>query len=285
MKALKDLLFMGAQYLLPHHLLSRLAGCVAECRWPWFKNRLIQWFVKAYQVNMQEAQVTDPTSFKHFNDFFTRALKPGAREFVNAAGSIASPVDGTISQIGNIEAGRIFQAKGHEFSTYDLLGGSKALAKQFEGGKFTTIYLSPKDYHRVHMPVSGTLKEMIYIPGRLFSVSPLTTSRIPSLFSRNERMIAVFDTALGTMAVVMVGAMIVASIETVWAGLVTPPKRQLQRTHYGEPVTLAKGDELGRFKLGSTAIILFSEDVMDWEQSLAADQSVRLGQLLGKTLS
>jgi phosphatidylserine decarboxylase len=280
--AIKEMLFMVAQYLLPHHLLSRLAGCIAECRWPWFKNPLITWFIKSYRVNMAEAQVSDPKTFKHFNDFFTRALKPGAREFVSEAGSVASPVDGAISQIGDIEEGRIFQAKGHEFSTYDLLGGSKKLAECFEGGKFTTIYLSPKDYHRVHMPISGTLREMVYIPGRLFSVSPLTTRKVPSLFSRNERMVAIFDTDFGPMAIVMVGAMIVASIETVWAGLVTPPKRQLQRQHYGAPVHLEKGEELGRFKLGSTVVMLFGKDAMDWENSLVPDQSVQMGQLLGR---
>lgn len=285
MKALKDLLFMVAQYGLPHHLISRLAGCVAECRWPWFKNPLIKWFVNAYQVNMSEAQITDPTSFAHFNDFFTRALKADARPFVNEQGSIACPVDGNISQIGDIEAGRIFQAKGHEFSTYDLLGGSLDLEKQFDGGKFTTIYLSPKDYHRIHMPVSGTLREMIYVPGRLFSVSPLTTSKVPSLFSRNERMVAIFDTEFGPMAMVLVGAMIVASIETVWAGAVTPPKRQLQKTSYGEPIYLKKGEELGRFKLGSTIVMLFGKNAMNWEQALTPDQSVRMGQLLGKQTS
>ena len=232
---------------------------------------------------MSEAEVTDPTAFAHFNDFFTRALKPDARPFVSEQGSIACPVDGAISQLGDIEAGRLFQAKGHEFSTYDLLGGSLELEKQFDGGKFATIYLSPKDYHRVHMPVSGTLREMIYVPGRLFSVSPLTTNNVPSLFSRNERMVAIFDTELGPMAVVMVGAMIVASIETVWAGLVTPRKRQLQKFSYGEPLHLNKGDEVGRFKLGSTAVILFGKDAMDWEQILAPDQSVRMGQLLGQT--
>lgn len=284
MKALKEFLFMVAQYLLPHNLLSRLAGCVAECRWPWFKNRFIKWFVKTYQVNMSEAEVSDPTAFAHFNDFFTRALKPDARSFVSEQGSIACPVDGAISQIGNIEAGRLFQAKGHEFSTYDLLGGSLELEKQFDGGKFTTIYLSPKDYHRIHMPVSGTLREMIYVPGRLFSVSPLTTRNVPSLFSRNERMVAIFDTELGPMAMVLVGAMIVASIETVWAGLVTPPKRQLQKTRYGSPITLKKGEELGRFKLGSTVVMLFGKDAMVWEQALTSDESVRMGQLLGSAV-
>lgn len=281
MAALKDLLFMVAQYILPHHLLSRLAGYVAECRWPWFKNPLIKWFVNAYQVNMAEAQITDPTAFKHFNDFFTRALKPNAREFVSTTGSIACPVDGAISQIGDIEAGRIFQAKGHEFSTYDLLGGSKTLAQEFEGGKFTTIYLSPKDYHRIHMPISGTLRKMIYVPGRLFSVSPLTTSKVPSLFSRNERVVAIFDTEFGPMAMVLVGAMIVASIETTWAGLVTPPKRQLKKFSYAESIHLEKGDEMGRFKLGSTVVMLFGKDAMNWEQNLTPDQGVRMGQLLG----
>jgi phosphatidylserine decarboxylase len=282
MKALKNLFFMVAQYLLPHHLLSRLAGYVAECRWAWFKNPLIEWFVRSYQVDMSEAEITEPTAFANFNDFFTRALKTDARPFVDEPGNIACPVDGAISQIGDIEAGRLFQAKGHEFSSYDLLGGSAELEQQFDGGKFTTIYLSPKDYHRVHMPISGTLREMIYIPGRLFSVSPLTTSKVPSLFSRNERMVAIFDTALGPMAVVMVGAMIVASIETVWAGLVTPPKRKLQTCRYGEKIHIKKGDEVGRFKLGSTAVILFGKDAMDWDQALTPGQSVRMGQLLGQ---
>lgn len=281
MKALKDLLFMMAQYLLPHHLLSRFAGCVAECRWPWFKNPLIEWFVKAYQVNMSEAEITDPTTFAHFNDFFTRALKTDARVFVDEPGSIACPVDGAISQIGDIEAGRLFQAKGHEFSGFDLLGGSLELEKEFDGGKFTTVYLSPKDYHRIHMPVSGTLRKMIYVPGRLFSVSPLTTSKVPSLFSRNERVVAIFDTEFGPMAMVLVGAMIVASIETVWAGLVTPSKRQLQKFSYGEQIHLKKGEELGRFKLGSTIVMLFGKDAMDWEPTLTPDRSVQMGQLMG----
>jgi len=272
---------MLAQYVLPHHLLSRLAGCIAECRWAWFKNPLIKWFVKSYQVNMSEARESNPTAFANFNDFFTRELKPDARSFVEQTGSIACPVDGAISQIGDIEAGRIFQAKGHEFSTYDLLGGSLELEKEFAGGKFTTIYLSPKDYHRIHMPISGTLRKMIYVPGRLFSVSPLTASRVPSLFSRNERAVAIFDTEYGPMAMVLVGAMIVASIETVWAGLVTPPKRQRQTFNYQTPIHLEKGDEMGRFKLGSTVILLFGKDAINWEQALCADQPVRMGQLLG----
>lgn len=282
MPVLKDLLFMAAQYLLPHHLLSRLAGCVAECRWRWFKNPLIKWFVKFYQVNMSEAQISDPSAFANFNDFFTRALQEGARSFVGEPGSIACPVDGAISQIGDIEAGRIFQAKGHAFSSFDLLGGSHSLAREFDGGKFTTIYLSPKDYHRIHMPVSGTLREMTYVPGKLFSVSPLTASQVPSLFARNERVVAIFDTEYGPMAMVLVGAMIVASIETVWAGLVTPPKRQLQKFSYNDPIELKKGEEMGRFKLGSTVVLLFGKDAMNWEQALCADQPVRMGQRLGQ---
>ena len=276
---------MVGQYVLPHHLLSRLAGYIAECRWAWFKNPFIKWFARTYEVNLSEAQITNPAAFENFNDFFTRALKPDARSFVNDPGSIACPVDGAISQIGDIEAGRIFQAKGHEFSTYDLLGGCRELEKEFDGGKFTTIYLSPRDYHRIHMPISGTLRKMVYVPGKLFSVSPLTTSKVPSLFSRNERVVAIFDTEIGPMAMVLVGAMIVASIETVWAGLVTPPKRQLSHIDYGEKIHLKKGEEMGRFKLGSTVVMLFGKDAMEWEHSLAPDQPVRMGQLYGNESS
>ena len=282
MSVIKEFFFILAQFLLPHHWLSRLIGYLADCRWPWFKNRLIKQFISTYQVNMTEAAEPNPEAYTCFNDFFTRALKPDARDFPKHENEIACPADGAISQLGDIENGRIFQAKGHHFSTRELLGGSEELAQLFEKGKFATIYLSPKDYHRVHMPLSGELKQMIYIPGRLFSVSPLTTSQIPRLFARNERMVALFETAHGPMAVIMVGAMIVASIETVWAGLVTPPKRQLHETHYGERVELNKGDEMGQFKLGSTAILLFGKDMISWDEKLQADQTVALGETLGK---
>lgn len=284
---MKDRLFILSQYLLPHHLLSRLIGRAAECRAGWFKNRLIGWFAKQYQVNMSEAQIEDLTAFAHFNDFFTRALKDGARPLDPTPGAVLCPADGAVSQLGKIEHGRIFQAKGHSFSLVELLGGDSERAAPFMGGEFATIYLSPKDYHRVHMPLAGTLKEMVYVPGRLFSVNQTTAENVPELFARNERVVCLFDTERGPMAVVLVGAMIVASIETVWAGLVTPPKRTLKSVRYDEaaraPVVLEKGAELGRFKLGSTAIVLFGAEQVQWAAELAANSSVLMGQRLADT--
>jgi len=282
---MKDRLFILSQYLLPHHLLSRLIGCAAECRVGWFKNRLIGWFAQQYQVNMSEAQVEDLTAFAHFNDFFTRALKDGARPLDTAPGSVLSPADGAVSQLGKIEQGRVFQAKGHSFSVIELLGGDSQRAAPFMGGDFATVYLSPKDYHRVHMPLTGTLKEMVYVPGRLFSVNQTTAENVPELFARNERVVCLFDTERGPMAVVLVGAMIVASIETVWAGLITPPKRALKTFRYDEaaraPIVLEKGAELGRFKLGSTAVVLFGPEQVQWAEGLAANSPVKMGQRLG----
>jgi phosphatidylserine decarboxylase len=193
-----------------------------------------------------------------------------------------SPADGAVSQLGPIEHGRVFQAKGHSFSVLELLGGDSAVAAPFMGGDFATIYLSPKDYHRVHMPLAGTLREMVYIPGRIFSVNQTTAENVPELFARNERVACIFDTERGPMAVVLVGAMIVASIETVWAGLVTPPKRELKTFRYDEaargPIHLEKGAELGRFKLGSTAIVLFGPDQVKWSEELLAGTPVQMGQ-------
>jgi phosphatidylserine decarboxylase len=282
---MKQRLFIISQYLLPHHLLSRLIGCLAECRLEWIKNPLIKAFAKHYQVDMSEAQVESLSAYEHFNAFFTRALKEGARPLDSAAEAVLCPADGAISQLGRIEHGRLFQAKGHSFSVVELLGGDSALAAPFMGGNFATVYLSPKDYHRVHMPLSGTLREMVYVPGRLFSVNQTTAENVPELFARNERVVCVFDTERGPMAVVLVGAMIVASVETVWAGLITPPARQLKRTRYDEsaraPVVLEKGAELGRFKLGSTAIVLFGPEQVQWAESLQACSPVRMGQRLG----
>ncbi|QEY65238.1 phosphatidylserine decarboxylase [Metapseudomonas lalkuanensis] len=281
---MKERLFIISQYLLPHHLLSRLAGCIAECRVQWFKNAFTTWFAKRYQVNMSEALVEDVTAYEHFNAFFTRALKPGARPLDETPGAILCPADGAISQIGPIEHGRCFQAKGHSFSVLELLGGDAERAAPFMGGEFATVYLSPKDYHRVHAPLGGTLREMVYVPGRLFSVNQSTAENVPELFARNERVVCIFDTERGPMAVVLVGAMIVASIETTWAGLVTPPKRELKTFSYDEaaraPITLAKGDELGRFKLGSTAIVLFGPDQVRWAENAWPGSQVRMGQLL-----
>lgn len=282
---MKDRLFILSQYLLPHHLLSRLIGCAAECRAVWFKSRLINWFAQQYQVNMSEAQVEDLNAYAHFNDFFTRALKDGARPLDSTAGAVLCPADGAVSQLGKIEQGRVFQAKGHSFSVIELLGGDSQRANPFMGGDFATIYLSPKDYHRVHMPLTGTLREMVYVPGRLFSVNQTTAENVPELFARNERVVCLFDTERGPMAVVLVGAMIVASIETVWAGLVTPPKRELKTFKYDEaaraPIILEKGAELGRFKLGSTAIVLFGPEQVQWAEQLAANCAVQMGERLG----
>jgi phosphatidylserine decarboxylase len=282
---MKDRLFILSQYLLPHHLLSRLIGCAAECRSVWFKSRLINWFAQQYQVNMSEAQVEDLNAYAHFNDFFTRALKDGARPLDSTPGAVLCPADGAVSQLGKIEQGRVFQAKGHSFSVIELLGGDTERATAFMGGDFATIYLSPKDYHRVHMPLTGTLREMVYVPGRLFSVNQTTAENVPELFARNERVVCLFDTERGPMAVVLVGAMIVASIETVWAGLVTPPKRSLKTFKYDEaartPIVLQKGAELGRFKLGSTAIVLFGPEQVQWAEQLAANSAVQMGERLG----
>ena len=281
---MQERLFIIMQYLLPQHLLSRLAGCLANCTWAWVKNPFISWFVKRYQVDMSEAQQEDPTAFACFNDFFTRALKDGARPLDEQANSVLCPADGAISQIGQIEHGRVFQAKGQSFSVLELLGGNPEHAALFQGGQFATVYLSPRDYHRVHMPLQGTLRDMIYVPGKLFSVNQSTAENVPELFARNERVVCLFDSPAGPMAVVLVGAMIVASVETVWAGLVAPPTRQLKAQQYGQTApNLERGAEMGRFKLGSTAIILFGPEQVRWAEQLQAGTAVRMGQAMGVT--
>ena len=282
---MRDRLFILSQYLLPHHLLSRLAGGLANCTWDWVKNPFINWFVKRYQVDMSQAIEQDPTAYASFNDFFTRALLPDARPLDTDQRSILCPADGAISQLGSIEHGRVFQAKGQSFSVLELLGGNAQHADLFQGGQFATVYLSPRDYHRVHMPLSGTLREMIHVPGKLFSVNQLTAGNVPELFARNERVVCLFDTEAGPMAVVLVGAMIVASIETVWAGLVAPPTRQVRSQEYGTSAPqLERGAEMGRFKLGSTAIVLFGPGHAQWDEKLLAGSLVRMGQKLGERL-
>lgn len=281
----KDRLFILAQYLLPHHLLSRLIGCAAECRAPWFKDRLIPWFARRYKVDMREAQVEDLSAYEHFNAFFTRALKDGARPLDETAGAVLCPADGAISQLGPIEHGRVFQAKGHSYSLMELLGGDAERAAPFMGGEFATVYLSPKDYHRVHMPLAGTLREMVYVPGRLYSVNPLTARSVPGLFARNERVVCIFDTpAHGPMALVLVGAMIVASVQTVWAGRIAPHRPDLAATRYegAQAVELAQGAEMGRFLLGSTVVALFGRDRVDWTDLAEPGGAVRMGQALGR---
>ena len=280
----KDQLFAFAQHITPQKTLSRAIGRIAECENRWVKNTFISQFVKKYQVDMSEAINSDPLSYRNFNDFFTRAIRPELRPICDQDDGIACPADGAISQLGNIEYGTLFQAKGHNYSLTDLLGGDASLSNQFLGGSFATVYLSPKDYHRVHMPLTGRLTKMIHIPGKLFSVNKVTAEQIPNVFARNERTVCLFDTEAGPMAVILVGAMIVASIETVWAGQVTPFNKQVVTWDYGalNNIELKKGEEMGRFKLGSTAIILFGKDAINWEESLQAETPTKMGMHFGR---
>ncbi|HKK13511.1 MAG TPA: archaetidylserine decarboxylase [Gammaproteobacteria bacterium] len=280
-------LFAWAQYPLPHHALSRLVGLATRSRRSWVRGPLIRWFVRRYGVDLGEAAEPDPAAYADFQAFFTRALRPGARPVCGQEDGIACPADGTLSQLGTLEGGRLVQAKGRTFGAAALLGGSEERAAPFRDGAFATVYLAPRDYHRVHMPVAGTLREMVHVPGRAFSVNPATTAHVPGLFARNERVAAIFDTAAGPMAVVLVGAMLVATIDTRWAGTVTPPAgRRVQRWAYPEggstAVVLGRGEEMGRFNLGSTAIVLFARERAAWDAGLTPGQPVRMGQCLGR---
>lgn len=281
----KKKLFAAIQYPLPHHLISRLVGLLAQSRVRWLKDLFIGQFIKAFNVDMTEAAQPDAKAYENFNEFFTRPLKEGVRPVVALEHSMACPVDGTVSQLGPIDYGRIFQAKGHSYSVLELLGGDVERAAPFMGGQFATVYLSPKDYHRIHMPVTGTLREMVHVPGRLFSVNPATTENVDGLFARNERVVAIFDTEYGPMAMVLVGAMIVASIETVWSGQVTPLNREVAVTRYSDApqaITLQKGDELGRFKLGSTIVMLYAPEAAQFLDSFQPGTPTRMGEYFGQ---
>ncbi|MDH5178440.1 MAG: archaetidylserine decarboxylase [Gammaproteobacteria bacterium] len=273
------------QYCIPHHLLSRLMGKLTHSRNKLVKLTYMKFIIKFFGVNMDEAQEQDLNQYEHFNAFFTRALKPEARPIVDNPAKLASPVDGRISQMGPINKDRLFQAKGHEYSLGALLGAEDKWAKQFVEGEFATIYLSPKDYHRIHMPCDARLKEMRHIPGKLFSVNPATTRAIPGLFARNERLVCLFNTPVGPMAMILVGALFVASIETTWQGVITPPTHaDMQVTQYAEgmlEVALKKGEEMGRFNMGSTVILLFRKDKMQWLEGLEAGSAVNMGQEIG----
>ena len=285
---MKNRLFLLGQYLLPHHALSRLTGYFAKCRVPCFKNQVIRCFIRWFDVDMSAAIGDGPEDYEHFDAFFTRSLKSGARPLQGGDGSVISPADGVISQIGVIDGDRLFQAKGHTYTLGQLLGGNAALAGLFQDGRFVTIYLSPRDYHRVHMPLTGTLRTMIHVPGKLFSVNPLTVSKVPNLFARNERVICVFDTHAGPMAVVLVGAMIVASITTVWAGSIQSSGSDVTTVHYEtgkNALKLARGVELGRFGLGSTVIVVFGARAIDWIASTVESQPLRVGEQLGLVVS
>ena len=269
------------QYLFPKHAMTVFAGLVANAEAGGITTEIIRRFVRKYRVNMEEAENPDIASYASFNAFFTRALRAGARPLATA--EYICPVDGAISQFGPIEQDQIFQAKGHTYSTTALVGGDAALAAQFRNGSFATIYLSPRDYHRIHMPCDGRLTRMIYIPGTLFSVNPTTARGVPGLFARNERVVCVFESVKGPFVLTLVGATIVGSMATVWHGVVNPPRTRAVRewTYAPGEVSLKKGDEMGRFLLGSTVVLLFPEHTLDFHEEWEAARPVRLGEALG----
>ena len=277
-----DRLAVLPQYLMPKRAMTAFAGWCAGSEALWWTRNVIPWFIERYGVDMGEAANPDPTSYPTFNQFFTRALKSGARPIADA--SLVCPVDGAISQFGPIERGRIIQAKGHDYSAQALVGGDAQLAAQFEHGQFATLYLSPRDYHRIHMPCDGRLLRMIYVPGELFSVNPTTARGVPGLFARNERVVCVFSTAFGPMVLALVGATIVGSMATVWHGVVNPPRGgPVREWRYDEPpVRLAKGEEMGRFLLGSTVVLLLAEPALRFNPDWAPERAVRLGEAMAE---
>jgi phosphatidylserine decarboxylase len=278
------------QYVLPKQALTVFAGWVARARGGRFTHALIRWFIRRYGVNMDEAANDNITKFATFNEFFTRALKAQARPLSGAA--FVCPVDGAISQFGHIQGEQIFQAKGHQYSTQALVGGDAALAAQFQDGEFATIYLSPKDYHRIHMPVAARLRRMIYVPGELFSVNPATAQGVPGLFARNERVVCVFDVPHGPkgenrpFVQVLVGATIVGSMATAWHGVVNPPRsRHVREWAYdNQAFLLSRGEEMGCFLLGSTVVLLWPKDTIAFNQQWIAGQGVRMGEAMGEAL-
>lgn len=269
------------QYLLPKQALTALAGRIAGAKGGRLSPHLIRWFVRRYGVNMDEAHNPDLGSYPSFNEFFTRALCEGARPLADS--DFICPVDGAISQFGTIEHDQIFQAKGHRYSTTALVGGDNALAAQFEHGSFATLYLSPRDYHRIHMPCDGRLTRMIYVPGSLFSVNPATAQGVPGLFARNERVVCVFESEFGPFVLVLVGATIVGSMATVWHGVVNPPRGGTVREwrYDDQEIVLKKGAEMGRFLLGSTVVMLFPRGVLEFNPEWAATRAIRLGEAMG----
>jgi phosphatidylserine decarboxylase len=280
---LLDRLNVLALRLLPQHLLARAMYQVARCRWRPLKDLLIRFVVRRYRVDLSEAEQADPGDYASFNAFFTRALRNGARPIDTAPEAITSPVDGGVSQAGLIRAGQLMQAKGHEYSLEALLAGDRELASQFSDGSFATLYLSPRDYHRIHMPLAGRLQRMDFVPGELYSVSDAVTQLVPGLFARNERVITLFETAYGPLAVILVGAIFVGSMETVWAGEVRAPGPAPTRWVYAAAAAprLDKGAEMGRFNMGSTVIMLLPQDRCRWVDDLQPGRRVRLGERIG----
>jgi phosphatidylserine decarboxylase len=279
-----DRLSVLAQYVLPKRLLTRLMGWLAGLNGGRATTAVIRWFVRRYGVNMAEAANPDVAAYPTFNEFFTRPLRDDARKW--SAADFACPVDGVTSQCGVIAGDRVFQAKGHDYSTLALLGGDRALASSFDDGSFATLYLSPRDYHRIHMPCDGSLRRMIHVPGDLFSVNPLTARAVPGLFARNERVVCIFEGEHGHFAMVLVGATIVGSMATVWHGVVNPPRPgKLREWSYPDgEVCLGKGEEMGRFLLGSTVVLLFPRDMLVFVNDWVEGCQVRLGEAMGYTV-
>ena len=281
---MSDRLAVLPQYLLPKQALTHFAGFVASRERGWVTTEIIRRFVAKYRVNMSEALNPDIASYRTFNDFFTRALQPGARPLAPA--DLVCPVDGAISQFGAIAHDQLVQAKGHNYSTTALVGGDQALAASYENGYFATIYLSPKDYHRIHMPADGRLSRMVHVPGDLFSVNPVTARGVPGLFARNERVVCVFESARGPFVLVLVGATIVGSMATAWHGVVNPPRSKAVRewrypASPGQPeIFLKQGEEMGRFLLGSTVVLLFPKGLLRFDANWAPGRAVRLGEAM-----
>lgn len=281
----RDRLFAALQYLLPKHLLSRCMYSIARSERPLIKNTLLRIFLKGYRINMAEAAQPNPFAYRSFNDFFTRALRAGARPIAASADVVVSPVDGTLSQCGELQSDSILQAKGHRYSLRQLLAGDEEAIAAYRDGSFACIYLAPHNYHRIHLPYGGTARANRYVPGDLFSVNAATARAVSAVFARNERLICDFDTALGRMAVILVGALFVGSIETVHCGEVNPPP-QRRKT----PVSIAagvgrrfeKGEELGRFNMGSTVVLLFQRGRLKWDDALVPDSTVELGRAIAR---
>jgi len=286
--SLAQRLLTAVMPMLPHHLLSAMMYAVARSEWKPLKSRIIRWVVKQYDVNLGEAVVKDADLYPSFNAFFTRQLESNARPLAAGESDIVSPVDGEVSQAAQIEQGRMIQAKGRDYSLLELLGGDEKLAAMFEEGNFATIYLSPRDYHRIHMPMDGHLNKMSHVPGRLFSVSQYTTQSVPNLFARNERVICLFDTDAGPMAMILVGAIFVGSMETVWDGVVTPVRHRISSWEYApqsqQQLTLHKGEEMGRFNMGSTVILLFPKNRVAWDEFMTNGERLKMGQRIGGRL-
>jgi phosphatidylserine decarboxylase len=279
--------FVALQYVLPKHALSRLIYSVARSHSPAVRNTFLRIFLRSYHINMSEAAQQDPFAYRSFNDFFTRALRPGVRPVDHEAGVVVSPVDGTVSQCGPIEEEQLFQAKGHHYSLQELLAGDAEAAAAYRNGSFACIYLAPFNYHRIHMPYEGTVRNNVYVPGELFSVNAVTARGVPSVFARNERLICDFVTPLGRMAVILVGALFVGSIETVHCGEVNPPPRGRKspvRVATGLGRQFAKGEELGRFNMGSTVVLLFERNRIAWDPTLVAESTVQLGRPIARAV-